>query len=464
MIWIIDDDQEELDRIEGILKEQLIGSYEIKKILSGIEAHEIVEQKKEIPDILLIDYDMPEKNGIKTLETLREDGVKAPAILLTNYKNFDTDVAMRAVNAGVLTCLPKDFPPWELLFNIRVAEKIGGLGRENRNLLYGIVGNSHKLEEVMKQVERVANSDAKVLLLGDTGTGKTLIAEAIHKMSLRNKNPFVPVNIVSLHENIIESELFGYVKGAFTEAKHDREGRFEIADGGTLFLDEIGEIPLNIQVKLLDFLDSGTFSRMGESEIRKSDVRLISATNKDMERSIKDGTFRDDLFHRINTFPIYIPPLRERKEDIPLLARHYLSKHCSNRKPICDFSKRALQKLVDYDWPGNIRELGAIVEKAVIMCVGIEITESDISFDSRSGKHKDKVYADGISVTDDEIRIPLIPELPKIPEIKDQIVERLIKESLKRYDTKEKAAKAIGITPHGLIKSCKRLKIETAKL
>ncbi len=337
------------------------------------------------PDAVLLDVRMPEMDGIRVLETINQGGQNVPIILITAYGSTQTTI--EAMKLGAFDYLMKPLKVKEMLETVGKAVEIKELmdrsasrwGDGEKIDSYAMIGLSETMQNVYKTIGRVANTNATVLIRGESGTGKELVARAIHRNSIRHERPFIKINCASIPENLLESELFGYEKGAFTGAVCSKPGKFDLANRGTLFLDEIGEMSLNTQAKLLRVLQEKEFERVGGTETIRVDVRIISATNKDLEQSIEEGAFREDLFYRLNVVEIIIPPLRERKSDIPDLIRHII-RHCNHeyKKAITGFSGEAMALLKNYDWPGNIRELKNVCERAVLMSNGPVLTVEDL--------------------------------------------------------------------------------------
>jgi len=337
-------------------------------------------------DIFLIDIKMPGMDGLHLQRRIREIAPDAAIIIMTAYASVET--AVEAMKQGAYDYIVKPFDPDHLEHIIRNAVERRQLVAENirlrerlqeTELFHEIIGQSPAIQRVLEQIRLVAMSDTTVLIRGESGTGKELVARAIHANSPRRYMPIVIVNCGALAEGVIESELFGHEKGAFTGAHYRRKGKFELADGGTLFLDEIGDISLKTQVDLLRVLEEKKIFRVGGNTPIPVDFRLIAATNKDLEAMVAEGKFREDLYYRINVFSITIPPLRERREDIPLLAEHFLKKFArSMNKPVHGISAAAMALLEQYDWPGNVRELQNAIERAVLVCRGREIQPEDL--------------------------------------------------------------------------------------
>lgn len=380
-ILIIDDEEAQRNILKGYLEKR---GYKIYSASSGLEGIELV--RKNIVDIVLSDYKMPDKTGLEVLETVKEINPEISFVILTAYGTVEN--AVKAIRLGAFDYIskPVDLDELDLLLERII---------ENKNLkseilllknqlkekfkIDSFISQSPKMEEVLSIAARAADSKATVLITGESGTGKEVLAKAIHYASPRKDKPFVAVNIPALPETLLESELFGHEKGAFTGAEKSKKGRFEIADGGTIFLDEIGDIPLNLQVKLLRVLQEHQIERVGSVENINIDVRIIAATHQNLEQKIKDGSFREDLFYRLNIVSLHLPPLRERREDILPLIEHFVSKYSiENNKNNLSLSKEAVDLLIKYNYPGNVRELENIIERAVVLCRGELITVNDL--------------------------------------------------------------------------------------
>jgi DNA-binding NtrC family response regulator len=338
-------------------------------------------------DVILLDVVMPGVDGISLMKKLREDPTAPPIIVLTGRATVET--AVEAMKNGAYDYLTKPYKLDELAIVVDRASEYSRLSVKSKLLEQEIIrkespveliGASKLLQEIINLVRKVAPTDSPVLIQGESGTGKELVANTLWRFSRRNEAPFIALNCASLSENLIESELFGHEKGAFTSAYQLKHGLVEVADKGTLFLDEIGEMPLSLQAKLLRFLDSGEFRRVGGNRTLRVDVRLIAATNKDLTTLIKTKNFREDLYYRLNVITITLPPLRDRKDDIPALARHFLGQYARKlSKTIIDLSPEALELLSGYHWPGNVRELENVVERAVILCEADTLGAEDLS-------------------------------------------------------------------------------------
>ena len=334
-------------------------------------------------DVVVLDMKMPKKEGIEVLRELQDIAEHPQVIVMTGFQEVAT--AVEAMKLGAYDYLTKPTKIEELEILVRKAAEKGQLVRDNIALrahapgagpFGGLVTRSAKMHEVMRMVERVAPTESSVLVLGESGTGKELVARAIHERSTRAERPFVPIHCGALPREVLESELFGHEKGAFTGAVNAKPGLIELADGGTLLLDEIGDMEPDSQVKLLRVLETGTFFRVGGTRPRRVDIRLVAATNRDLTAAMKSGQFREDLFYRINTITVLLPPLRERREDIGLLAQHFLETNATYGKK--RLHPLAMTVLEAYGWPGNVRELLHVIERGVILCKGDEITPSDL--------------------------------------------------------------------------------------
>lgn len=383
-ILVVDDDPDVLTAVRLLLKT------EVKKVVTEKYPERLKDHLNyHHYDIVLLDMNFNSSlntgnEGLYWLQEIRKMKTSAEVVMITAYG--DIDLAVRSLKEGATDFMVK---PWHnekllhLLRDILEKKKVkGSVGRiQEKGTDLELIGESDKLQEVLYKLEKIAPTDANILILGENGTGKDLIARAIHQQSLRNDQPYVKVDVGALSETLFESELFGYRKGAFTDAREDRKGRFQIADGGTLFLDEIGNIALHQQAKLLSVLQNRQVLPLGSSEPIPVDIRLLCATNLSLAELADEKRFRKDLIYRINTVEIIVPPLRERGKDILLLADHFLEKYAEKyRKSALGLSKKAQQKLLEYRFPGNVRELQYAIERAVIMCEGNELEAEDIIF------------------------------------------------------------------------------------
>jgi two-component system NtrC family response regulator len=388
-ILIAEDEKTQRDLLEGFLKKE---GFSVDPVTNGREALQKLEG--DFFDIALIDYRMPALDGLQTLREIRRLYPDLPVVMMTAYGTVETAVA--SMKEGALDYLTKPIDLDELLLILQKVIERSNLIQENKVLkaqlqerytFSNIVYGSPKMVEVMGLVARVAPSQATVLIRGESGTGKELIANAIHYASPRAKMPLVKVNCSAIPETLLESELFGHEKGAFTGATQKRIGRFEEAEGGTVFLDEIGDLSPSTQVKLLRILQEKEFQRLGSNQTLRTDVRVIAATHQNLEEEMKKGQFREDLYYRLNVISIFLPPLRERKEDIPLLIDYFLKKYsAANQKSISDISKEARNLLLRYPYPGNVRELENLIERAVVLCRGEVITTQDLPFHLKEEK------------------------------------------------------------------------------
>lgn len=373
---LVADDEANLRKVlSAMLRRE---GYEVLTAQDGLEAAALLGQA----DVLLTDLKMPGLNGLALLERARREHPGLPVVMLTAHGTVDT--AVHAMKLGAFDYLTKPFDRDELQLVIGKASAAAGLNDQEpqpppETGRFGMIGNSPALEQVFFTIDKVAASPTTVLVTGESGTGKELIATALHQSSPRRHKPFIKINCAAIPRQLIESELFGYEKGAFTGAVASKPGRFELAHEGTLFLDEIGEIPPEMQVKLLRVLQESEFERVGGVSTLQVDVRLVAATNVDLERQVESGGFREDLFYRLNVVPIRLPPLRDRKEDIPLLVQHFIDKyHHRLQREIHRVEDDALLALQAYSWPGNIRELENVMERAALFAEGGVITMDEL--------------------------------------------------------------------------------------
>jgi DNA-binding NtrC family response regulator len=399
--------------------------------------------QQHLVDLVVTDLKLPGMNGLEFLQTLKRQNAALPVVVMTAFGSVET--AVEAMKAGASDYVLKPFSLTEMRMVIHKELDVRNLREENRSLREAlgkryshpnVVARSVKMQEVLATVERVAPTNATVLLGGESGVGKDLIARAIHEKSRRASGPFVKINSSAIPENLLESELFGYDRGAFTGAAASKPGKFELADKGTLFLDEIGDVPPATQVKLLRVLQEREFERLGGTRTIKVDVRLIAATNRDLRVALEDGTFREDLYYRLNVVPIDIAPLRERKEDIPDLVRLFISHFCGeSSKSIKEIKPDAMQILVNYHWPGNVRELQNIIERACALAKGATLEAADIHLDLRSAKAGsdagDHFLPDGMTL--------------------ERWEDEMIQEALRRANgNKSQAARLLGLSRNAL--------------
>lgn len=380
-ILLIDDDTELLEVYEKIFR---LKGFQVLTCSSSLDTLKLIRDRTF--SVVVSDIIMPKMNGMELLDAIKEIRPETEVIMLTAEGSISGTV--EAVKKGAFSYLVKPADIDELLSNVRKAAELAGVRLENdilKSQLAGMparkefLGVSQAASELRKKAQIVGETDSAVLITGETGTGKEILANMIHRCSRRADKPFICVNCGALNENLIESELFGSEKGAYTGAERQRKGRFEAADGGTIFFDEIGELSLNMQVKLLRVLQEKSFERVGGSDSIRSDFRLITATNRDLKREVEENRFRADLFYRINIIPIEIPPLRERKEDIPVLCESFLDEYTREmNKSAAPLSPELLRLLQRYDWPGNVRELRNIVERLVVLSADGEIDEANL--------------------------------------------------------------------------------------
>jgi len=377
-ILIVDDEKS----IRGALRQ--LFEYEDHEVRAAGDGEEALEAVGEFgPDVTFLDVKMPGMDGLEVLEELRSRDPTAQVIMISGHGTIDT--AVEATRKGAYDFLEKPLDTDRLLVTLRNALEVKGLSdsvarlRSEVESRHEIVGDSFQIRRVVERIERVAPTDARVLISGENGTGKELAARAVHRLSERAEEPFVEVNCAAIPSELIESELFGHVEGSFTGAVSDRMGKFERADGGTLFLDEIGDMSLDAQAKVLRALEDGIVTRVGSNDPVKVDVRVVAATNKDLEEEIAEGRFREDLFYRLNVVPVRIPPLRERREDIPMLVRHFAEQMVrDDRVAPREFTDEAIRRLTSLEWPGNVRELRNTVERLLILSSGEEVDEDDV--------------------------------------------------------------------------------------
>jgi two-component system response regulator AtoC len=379
---LVADDEENLRLVLRTLLRR--HGYEVETAASGEDALALVDSFG--PDVVLTDVRMPKMGGLDLLSTLRAKGNDATVIVMSAYGNMD--LAVEAMKAGAYDYVQKPFKPDEVVLALRKAEEREALRRENRALrdeirkehrFEDILAKSPRMQDIFRTIAKIADYKTTVLVTGESGVGKELVARAIHRRSGRRGGPFVAINCGAIPENLLESELFGHKKGAFTDAVNDRRGLFEEANDGTLFLDEIGELPLALQVKLLRVLEDERIRRLGDTKDLQIDVRIVTATHRDLTAETKAGRFREDLFYRLNVLHIHTPPLRDRREDIPLLIDHFLARNNVRLgTAIRGVDTEARRLLYEYSWPGNVRELENTIERAMVLSEGDHIIASDL--------------------------------------------------------------------------------------
>ena len=433
---------EDEEKLRRVIELQLATSgFDVDKAAAAEEGLKLVDRA----DLVLTDLRLPNMDGLQLLGLIRRQNAHVPVVLMTAYGSIET--AVEAMKAGATDFLLKPFSLDHLMQVVGKALEMRALRDENRKLKEelgrryeydNIIGRSPAMQEIFATIERVAPTRATVLLAGESGVGKDLIARAIHFHSPRRDRPLVKINCSAIPENLMESELFGYEKGAFTGATNAKPGKFEQADTGTVFLDEIGDVPPAIQVKLLRILQEREFERLGSNLTRHIDVRVIAATNQDLRAALEQGTFREDLYYRLNVVPLNIPPLRERKQDIAFLANHFLRKLAPDSgQSVEAISDAAMEKLLAYHWPGNVRELENVIERALILCRGNQLDPEDIKLEMASPA---RASADGNQQH-------FLPEGMTL----DQYEQDLIREALRRADgNKSQAARLLGLTRNAL--------------
>jgi len=403
--------------------------------------------RREKVDLVLTDVKLPGMDGLEFLQAVKRTNAAIPVVVMTAYGTVET--AVEAMKAGASDYVLKPFSLEEMKLILRKELEVNRLREENVTLrealgqryeFKNIVAHSPKMQEVLATVERVAPTNSTVLLGGESGVGKDMIARAIHEHSRRAAGPFIKINCTAIPENLLESELFGYEKGAFTGAVSAKPGKFELADKGTIFLDEIGDVPGTIQVKLLRVLQDREFEHLGGTKTLKVDVRVVAATNQDLRAALEQGTFREDLYYRLNVVPINIPLLRERKEDIPYLIDHFIARFArTSGKVITGITPAAQRTLMDFPWPGNVRELENIIERAVALSTGSVLDVTDIQLDLSPAKPSGGDAA--ISMA----------QLPPPGMTLEQFEDEIIKEALRRADgNKSQAARLLGLSRNAL--------------
>ncbi len=429
-VLIVDDDK----LVNDFLTETLTrAGYDVVSVLSGEDA--LVKFKARSFDIVLTDLKMKEMDGLALLDHVRRLEPSTVVVLMTAYGTVET--AVKAIKKGAYDFLLKPVSPdavehvlTRITETLRLRTENEILKKDLADRFQNIIGKSKVMKEVFDLIQSVADARSTVMITGGSGTGKELVARAIHYASNRREGPFIKLNCAALPENLVESELFGHEKGAFTDAKRTNRGRFELADSGTLLLDEISEMPMNLQAKLLRVIQEREFERVGSSATISVDVRIIATSNRNLKEYISAGRFRDDLFYRLNVIPIYLPPLNERKEDVPILVEHFIQKYNKeNGKHVKSMSEGAIRLFMNYHWPGNVRELENLVERAVVTARQDVLTEDDFPVELAIGPMGDEV-----------------PSL-KVPMKLEEGSKYLILKTLEKFNgNKTRAAEALGIT------------------
>ncbi len=462
-ILVVDDAPDIRAGMAEILKN---AGYHVDTASDGQEAIEKLDDR--FFDVVLTDLAMPRKNGMDVLNFLKKHSPESVCIIITGYGTIKG--AVDAMKKGAFDYLTKPVKAEEVLIVIQKALDVRQLKRENLSLkqelihIYGfdrIVGKSKAMQKVFQLIEKVASTDSTVLITGESGTGKELIAHAIHFASNRKDRPFVPVNCAAIPEELLESEIFGHEKGAFTHAIKTRIGRFELADKGTIFLDEIGEMSPALQVKLLRVLQERKFERVGGVKTIRVDIRVIAATNVDLEKAVRENRFREDLYYRLNVIPIHIPPLRERRSDIPLLIKHFMKKFCADKRTLVqDIDQEAMECMTSYAWPGNVRELENIIERMAILANGPTITIDDLP-ERIVGKRRGGGYA---LAGDIQNLAMLAEEGFSLSSAVEQFEKTLILQALDKTGwVKNRAAKLLKMNRTTLIEKMKKQKLMTPK-
>ncbi|MEW6066715.1 MAG: sigma-54 dependent transcriptional regulator [Nitrospirota bacterium] len=441
VVLIVDDEEGIRESLSGILEDE---EYEVLTSSSGEEAIKVLKEQN--PDLILLDVWLPGIDGIQVLKEVKDMKPDLPVVMISGHGNIE--LAVKATKMGAYDFLEKPLSLERVLLTVRRAFERKILEMENRALKHDLtkkwrfIGNSHKIKQLREQIEMAAQSSSRVLILGESGSGKELVARLLHDKSNRADKPFIEMNCAAIPQELIESELLGHEKGSFTGAFERKKGKFELADGGTLFLDEIGDMSLSTQSKVLRVLETQEFQRVGGSKNIKVDVRIISATNKDLKDEVKKGTFREDLLYRLNVIPIVIPPLRERKEDIPVLVEYFLDYFAREygKKPK-KITPEALKTFEIYDWPGNIRELKNVIERLVIMAPADLITPEDIAIEesARSDYYSIKTLREARELFEKDFIIRKLEEnnwnISKTAELLD--IERSnLHRKIKAYDIK----------------------------
>jgi len=402
-ILLIDDEENFRHMLSVILKKR---GYDVETASDGIDGLKKVDSGAF--DTVLCDIRMPQMDGLEFLKEAQKAGCESTIIMMSAYGTLDT--AIEAMKMGAYDYISKPFKPDEIILTLKKAEERERLRRENLFLkkevqkeysFENIISKNERMRQIFDTIRKVAKYKSTILIAGESGTGKELVAKAIHFNSDRSNQPFIPVNCGAIPENLLESELFGHTKGSFTNAVRTKKGLFEEADGGTMFLDEIGELPLQLQVKLLRVLQDGEIRRIGDSKAIQIDVRIIAATIKDLDKEVRENKFRDDLFYRLNVLPMKIPPLKERKEDIPLLVDHFIHKYSRELgKPIEGIAPEALNCLLNYNWNGNVRELENVIERAIVLTESHRIEVENLPVEIENPKEESK-----LSLLNDELSI-----------------------------------------------------------
>ncbi len=469
-VLIIDDDETVRDVLQSFLVNK---GFEVTLAVDGQSGIDCI--KSSSFDIILTDLIMPGINGIEVLKEITTLNIKTPVLVITAFGTVQT--AVEAMKLGAFEYVTKPFNLDEIMIVINKALNVSKLQKENIMLkmqlmkkykFEGIVGDSPSMQVVYRLIEQIADTDSTVMILGDSGTGKELIAKTIHYNSSRSEGPFVPLNCAAIPRDLLESELFGHEKGAFTGAINTRIGRFELAQNGTIFLDEVGELDPSLQVKLLRVLQEREFERVGGMKTVKVDVRVLAATNRNLEKLTQEGKFREDLFYRLNVIPLHLPPLRSRPEDIPLLVDHFIHEFAKKRKrnPFV-FSREAMHCLLSYQWPGNVRELENLIERLTILVRNDTIQVSDLPEKFYACLPAQQPSADpvsSISATAQKTANDIPETGVDLSSIVSNLEKDLILKALsKSGGVKSKAAQFLGLNRTTLLEKMKKMGIESTK-
>ncbi|HYN21148.1 MAG TPA: sigma-54 dependent transcriptional regulator [Thermoanaerobaculia bacterium] len=452
-ILIIDDEEVLQDVLTALLRKE---GLQTLSALSGEEGIEMLD--REDVDLVLLDMMLPGMHGMQVLKEIRRRHHDVVVVVITAFSSIES--AIDAMKEGAFHYIPKPFKNEEVLITVRKGLEQRRLASENRSLreqlrqrfgFDNIIGKSKPMQQVYELVQLAAPSKSNILVLGESGTGKELVAKAIHHHSRRSHGPFVTVNSGSMPADLLESNLFGHLRGSFTGAVANKKGLFEMANGGSIFFDEIGNIPIDTQSKLLRVIQEKEFMRLGSVDTIKADVRIIAATNADLDIAVQQGQFREDLFYRLNVITVTLPPLRKRTEDIPLLAQHFLAYYArENEKPIRDISAQAMEALLDYHWPGNVRELENVIERAVVLStgetVGIDLLAPSVRHPDSVGLPPPVLPANGIAFKE------------AVSEYERQIIVKALQVS---GGVQKRAAELLHVKPTTLHEMMKRLNISS---
>ncbi len=455
LVLVVDDELSIRQSLAGALKDE---GYRVNSVASGRECIEAIRAER--PDVILLDIWMPEMDGIETLRHIKAEWSDQVVIIMSGHGNIET--AVKATKLGAFDFIEKPLSLERLLVLLQNIASVQDLTRENQALrkqvrkTRSLIGDSAPMKQIQAMVRRVAPTTGSVLITGENGTGKELLAQSVHTLSPRFNKPFVEVNCAAIPEELIESELFGHEKGAFTGATQLRRGKFDLANGGTLFLDEIGDMSLKTQAKILRILQEQKFERVGGTQTIVVDVRIVAATNKDLKAEIQSGQFREDLFYRLNVVPFSVPPLRERKEDIPLLTQYFLKEFCVvHGRMIRELSPEAVSVLMAYPWPGNVRELKNLIERVIILTT--EADEGKVISAAHLLLNMEGALETHLSTSD-----PSPTNARSLRDARQEFEKEFILKTLKELDWNiSKAAQVLGIERSHLHRKIKSYGIET---